>query len=49
MIYTPIRAITITVAASHSARNSNISQFHYNDTQGTVNIQYKFYRRGSEI
>ena len=48
MIYTPIRAITITVVASHSARDSNISQFHYNDTQGTVSIQYRFYRRGSE-
>jgi hypothetical protein len=49
MIYTPIRAITLTVAAGHSTRNSNISQFHYNDIQGTVNIQYKFYHRGSEI
>jgi len=49
MTYTPIRAISITVVASHSARNSNISQFHYNDTQGTVSILYRFYRRGSEI
>jgi len=49
MTYTPIRAIIITVTAGHSARNSNVSQFHYNDTQGTVGIQYKFYRRGSEI
>jgi hypothetical protein len=49
MTYTPIRAIVITVTAGHSARNSNVSQFHYNDTQGTVGIQYKFYRRGSEI
>ena len=49
MVYTPIRAITLTVVASHSTRNSNISQFHYNDTQGTVSIQYRFYHRGSDI
>ncbi len=47
MIYTPIRAIALTVAANHSARNSNISQFHYNDIQGSVNITYKFFRYGA--
>lgn len=47
MIYTPIRAITLTVAASHAARNSNISQFHYNDVQGSVNIIYRFFRYGA--
>ena len=47
MLYTPIRAITIAVAANHSARNSNISQFHYNDVQGSVNITYKFFRYGA--
>ncbi|HEY2463767.1 MAG TPA: outer membrane beta-barrel protein [Steroidobacteraceae bacterium] len=47
MIYTPIRAILITVTASHSTRNSNISQFHYNDTQGNVNVVYKFFRYGA--
>jgi len=47
MVYTPTRAITLTIGASHSARNSNISQFHYNDTQGSVNITYKFFRYGA--
>ncbi|HEX3397906.1 MAG TPA: outer membrane beta-barrel protein [Steroidobacteraceae bacterium] len=47
MIYTPIRAISITVFAGHSTRNSNISQFHYNDIQGNVSVVYKFYRRGN--
>jgi hypothetical protein len=28
-------------------RSSNISQFHYNDTQGSVNILYKFFRYGN--
>jgi Putative beta-barrel porin 2 len=49
MVYTPIRAITVTVAASHTTRDSNISQFHYNDVQGTVGITYKFFRYGSEL
>lgn len=47
MAYTPIRAIMITVAAGHSTRDSNISQFHYNDIQGSVNIVYKFFRYGN--
>ena len=47
MLYTPIRAITITVAANHSQRDSNIPQFHYNDIQGSVNITYKFFRYGA--
>jgi hypothetical protein len=47
MIYTPIRAITLTVSAGHVTRNSNISQFHYNDMQGSVNILYKFFRYGN--
>lgn len=46
MLYTPIRAITLTVAANHTTRDSNISQFHYNDVQGSVNITYKFFRYG---
>lgn len=49
MVYTPIRAITLTVAANHSTRDSNISQFHYNDMQGSVSITYKFFRYGSEL
>ncbi|HEY2782769.1 MAG TPA: outer membrane beta-barrel protein [Steroidobacteraceae bacterium] len=47
MIYTPIRAITVTVSAAHVARDSNISQFHFNDIQGSVNIVYKFFRYGN--
>jgi hypothetical protein len=47
MIYTPIRALSVTVSAAHLARNSNISQFHYNDMQGSVNIVYKFFRYGN--
>jgi Putative beta-barrel porin 2 len=49
MIYTPIRAIMVSVSASHTTRDSNISQFHYNDVQGTVGITYKFFRYGSEL
>jgi putative beta-barrel porin BBP2 len=49
MIYTPIQAIMLTVSASHTTRDSNISQFHYNDVQGTVGITYKFLRYGSEL
>jgi len=47
MLYTPIRAITITVSAGHSTRNSNVSQFHYNDVQGSLSIVYKFFRYGN--
>ncbi|HMH27265.1 MAG TPA: outer membrane beta-barrel protein [Steroidobacteraceae bacterium] len=49
MTYTPIRAIMLSVSASHTTRDSNISQFHYNDVQGTVGITYKFFRYGSEL
>jgi hypothetical protein len=49
MIYTPISAIVLTVSASHTTRDSNISQFHYNDVQGNVGITYKFLRYGSEL
>jgi hypothetical protein len=47
MLYTPTRAITVTVAASHTTRDSNISQFHYNDLQTNVGITYKFFRYGA--
>jgi putative beta-barrel porin BBP2 len=47
MIYTPIRAITVTVSAGHMTRDSNISQFHYNDLVSSVNIVYKFFRYGN--
>jgi hypothetical protein len=47
MVYTPIRTIAITVSANHSTRNSNISQFHYNDIQGNVTVVYKFFRYGN--
>ena len=46
MRYTPTRAITLTVTASHTTRDSNISQFHYNDVQGSVGVTYKFFRYG---
>jgi Putative beta-barrel porin 2 len=47
MLYTPTRAITLTVAASHTTRDSNIPQFHYNDVQGSVAVTYKFFRYGA--
>ena len=47
MIYTPIRALTLTVSAGHVTRNSNIPQFHFNDMVGSVNIVYKFFRYGN--
>ena len=49
MVYTPTRAVTLTVAAGHSTRDSNIAQFHYNDTQGSVSITYRFFRYGSDL
>jgi len=47
MIYTPISAITLTFAAGHATRDSNIPQFHYNDLQASVNVVYKFFRYGN--
>ena len=46
LVYTPIRAITLSFSVSHTNRNSNISQFQYNDFQGSANITYKFFRYG---
>jgi len=46
VLYTPIRAITLTAAVSHTTRDSNISQFHYNDLQASVGVTYKFFRYG---
>lgn len=46
VIYTPIRAIVLTFSAGHVKRNSNFSQFEYNDFQSSANITYKFFRRG---
>jgi exopolysaccharide biosynthesis operon protein EpsL len=46
LVYTPIRAILLTFTAGHVKRNSNISQFAYNDFQGSANITYKFFRHG---
>jgi hypothetical protein len=48
VLYTPVRAITLTVGAGHTTRDSNISQFHYNDVQGSLSVTYKFFRYGSE-
>jgi hypothetical protein len=47
MLYKPTAAITLTVSAGHTTRDSNISQFHYNDLQGTVSIIYRFLRYGN--
>jgi Putative beta-barrel porin 2 len=47
MLYTPIRAISITVTAGHTTRDSNIPQFHYNDLQASVGVTYKFFRYGA--
>jgi len=49
LVYTPIRAITLTFSADHVKRGSNISAFEYNDVQGTVNITYRFFRLGDNI
>jgi Putative beta-barrel porin 2 len=46
LVYTPIRALTLTFSAAHVKRGSNISAFEYNDVQGTVNITYRFFRYG---
>ena len=44
--YTPTRAIALTANVSHASRDSNISQFHYNDVQASVGVTYKFFRYG---
>jgi Putative beta-barrel porin 2 len=49
LVYTPIRAITLTFSAGHVKRGSNISAFEYNDVQGTVNITYRFFRLGDQL
>ena len=46
LVYTPIRAIVLTLSAAHVKRNSNISQFEYNDFQGSASITYRFFRYG---
>lgn len=46
LVYTPIRAITLTFSVAHVNRNSNVSQFQYNDFQSSANITYKFFRYG---
>ena len=46
LVYTPIRAIVLTFSAGHAKRNSNLSQFEFNDFQGSANITYKFFRYG---
>lgn len=46
LVYTPIRAIVLTFTAGHVKRNSNVSQFAYNDFQGSANITYRFFRYG---
>ena len=46
LVYTPIRALTLTFSVGHVKRGSNVSAFEYNDLQGTVNIIYRFFRYG---
>lgn len=46
LIYTPIKAIALTFSASHLKRNSNLSQFEYNEFQCSAGITYKFFRYG---
>jgi hypothetical protein len=49
LVYTPIRAITLTFSAAHVKRGSNISAFEYNDVQGMVTIAYRFFRLGDNL
>lgn len=46
LVYTPTSKIVLTFSATHVKRNSNISQFEYNDFQGSANITYRFFRYG---
>ena len=38
--YTPIKALSLTLAVAHLKRDSNIPQFPYNDLQATASITY---------
>ena len=46
MAYTLSRALSFSVTASHERRDSNFSQFEYNDFRADASIKYKFLRIG---
>jgi Putative beta-barrel porin 2 len=46
MAYTLSRAISFSVTAGHERRDSNFSQFEYNDFRADASIKYKFLRIG---
>jgi hypothetical protein len=46
MAYTLIRALSFSVTAGHERRDSNFSQFEYNDLRADASIKYKFFRLG---
>jgi hypothetical protein len=47
VVYTPIKALALTLAVAHLKRDSNIPQFPFNDIQATASITYKFFRYGA--
>jgi hypothetical protein len=46
MAYTLSRALSFSVTAGHERRDSNFSQFEYNDFRADASIKYKFLRIG---
>ena len=46
MAYTLSRALSFSVTAGHERRDSNFSQFEYNDLRADASIKYKFFRLG---
>lgn len=46
MAYTLSRALSFSVTAGHERRDSNFSQFEYNDLRADASVKYKFFRLG---
>jgi hypothetical protein len=46
MAYTLSRAFSFNVTAGHEKRDSNFSQFAYNDFRADASIKYKFFHLG---
>ena len=46
MVYTFSRALSLSVTAGHEKRNSNVTEFGYDDLRADINIVYKFFRFG---
>jgi hypothetical protein len=46
MAYTLSRALSFSITAGHERRDSNFSQFEYNDLRADASIKYKFLRIG---